>query len=200
MSNDAHPNKKLPDDPDLRPHVYDGIQEFDNKLPNWWLWTFYLAVIFTFLYWFLWYDTSVMESDEARVERIVGEMDARRLASLSDLNNETLWEMAGNPTFIQAGEKVFKGEGTCVTCHGANLEGGIGLNLVDGEWKWGNEPMSLYAVIAGGSPDKSSGMQAFMQQLGPQKVKEVVAFILSHHSPDEMASATTLNPPLEPNF
>jgi cytochrome c oxidase cbb3-type subunit 3 len=54
----------------VRPHVYDGIQEFDNKLPNWWLWTFYGAVIFTFLYWFLWYDSTVMESDEARVERM----------------------------------------------------------------------------------------------------------------------------------
>jgi len=36
--------------PELRDHVFDGIQEFDNKLPNWWLWTFYIMVIFYFIY------------------------------------------------------------------------------------------------------------------------------------------------------
>jgi cytochrome c oxidase cbb3-type subunit 3 len=38
---------------DLRPHVYDGIQEYDKKLPNWWLWTFYGAIIFSVGYWIL---------------------------------------------------------------------------------------------------------------------------------------------------
>jgi cytochrome c oxidase cbb3-type subunit 3 len=200
MSNDPSENKRLPDDPDVRPHVYDGIQEFDNKLPNWWLWTFYLAVIFTFLYWFLWYDTTVMESDEAHVTRIISEMDEVRLASLGEISDDTLWAMAKNPGFVEAGKNIYFGEGTCVTCHGQNLEGGIGQNLVDAEWKWGNRPLSVYTVISEGSPDKTSGMQAWMKQLGPQKVKQVVAFVLSHHDPVEMAAAPTLNPPIEPEI
>ena len=31
-------------------HEYDGIVEHDNPLPTWWLWTFFLAIIFAFLY------------------------------------------------------------------------------------------------------------------------------------------------------
>ena len=200
MSTHESPNKTLPGDPDVRPHVYDGIQEFDNKLPNWWLWTFYLAVIFTFLYWFLWHDSMVMESDAEYVERVIGAMDEVRLASLGEISDETLWEMSRNPGFVEAGKAIFLGEGTCVTCHGANLQGGIGLNLVDNEWKWGNRPMSVYSVITEGSPDKSSGMQAWMTQLGPQKVKQVIAFVLSHHTEESMAAAASLNPPIEPSL
>lgn len=198
MSDQVSPNKKLPGDPEVRPHVYDGIEEFDNKLPNWWLWTFYLAVIFTFLYWFVIYDSTLVETEPAYVDRMVAEMAAVRLESLGELSDGIFWEMSRNPAFVEAGKDIFMGEGTCVTCHGPALEGGIGLNLVDAEWKWGNRPMSIYTVVIQGSPDKSSGMQAWMNQLGPQKVKQVIAFILSHHSPEEMAAATTLNPPIEP--
>ena len=32
-------------------HEYDGIKELDNNLPLWWLWTFFGAIIFSFIYW-----------------------------------------------------------------------------------------------------------------------------------------------------
>ena len=33
-------------------HVWDdNIREFDNPLPRWWLWAFYMSVIFTLWYW-----------------------------------------------------------------------------------------------------------------------------------------------------
>lgn len=200
MSAHSSPNQKLPGDPDVRPHSYDGIHEFDNKLPNWWLWTFYLAVIFTFLYWFIWYDSTLLETDSERVNAAIAHMDEVRLANMGELTNDTLWEMSQNPGFVEAGKAIFMGEGTCVTCHGADLTGGVGLNLVDHEWKWGNQPMSVWAVVSGGSPDVSTGMQSWMNQLGPQKINQVVAFILSHHNPEEMATATSLNPPIEPKL
>ena len=35
----------------LTDHEYDGIQEYDNKLPIWWLASFIGTVIFAFIYW-----------------------------------------------------------------------------------------------------------------------------------------------------
>lgn len=199
MHADPNHNPVNSDDPEVRPHSYDGIQEFDNKLPNWWLWTFYLAVIATFLYWFYFYNSSLLVPDHVRVETRLQAMEALKLAAMGDLSDETLWQMSRNPAFVEAGKSVYLGEGGCVACHGPDLKGGIGLSLIDDEWRWGNKPMSVYAMIANGSPDKASGMQAWEALLGPEKIKQVAAFILSHHTEDSMASATSLNPPISLN-
>lgn len=181
----------------LRPHVYDGIQEYDNRLPNWWLWTFYGAVIFSVLYWFSWYDADIMKSDTEVVEAQMAQVEEARLAAIGEISNEALWQMSRNPGFVTTGEAIYQEK--CVACHGPDLKAGAGLagvSLVDEEWKWGNQPMSLYAVVTKGSPDKTAGMQAWVSELGPQGVSQVVAYVLSHHTEQELAEATTLNEPI----
>ena len=183
-----------PTSPPLRPHVYDGIQEYDNRLPNWWLWTFYLAVIFTVIYWFSRYDAQIAMSDAEHIAAEMAIIDEKRLAAVGELTDFTLWQMAGNPGFIAEGEKIFMDK--CSECHGANLEGGIGLNLADNDWKWGNHPMSVYEVIANGSPDVTKGMQAWAPLLGPQAVSQVTAYVLSHHDAETMAGGVSENAPI----
>ncbi len=184
-------------DDNLRPHVYDGIQEYDNRLPNWWLWTFYGAVIFTVIYWFSFYDAEFLASDEEKIQAEMAKVEEARLEALGEISNEALWQMSRNPGFVSAGETIYKEK--CIACHGPDLKAGAGLagvSLVDQEWKWGNEPMSIYSVVTNGSPDKMSGMQSWISELGPKKVNQVVAFVLSHHTEEEMAEATSLNTPI----
>ncbi len=181
----------------LRPHVYDGIQEYDNQLPNWWLWTFYGAVIISVIYWFSFYNAEVMKTDQELIGAQLAAVEKARLEALGELSDAVLWQMSRNPGFVSSGEAIFKEK--CVACHGPDLKAGAGLagvNLVDAEWKWGNHPMSVYTVVTNGSPDKKSGMQAWVSELGPQKVSQVVAFLLSHHSQQEMAAATSENEPI----
>lgn len=192
MSNNEHPQ-----DEKLRPHVYDGIQEYDNRLPNWWLWTLYAAIIFSAIYWFTWYNADIMESDQEIIEAQMAKVEEARLAAIGEISNEALWQMSRNEGFVSAGEEIYRGK--CQACHGPDLKAGAGLagvSLVDAEWKWGNQPVSLYAVVTNGSPDKTAGMQAWIAELGPQGVSQVVAFVLSYHTEQELADAETLNTPI----
>ncbi len=179
--------------PVLRDHVFDGIQEYDQRLPNWWLVILYLTIIFSFFYWLYHFQSGMSLSDGEQVSAAMRELESIRAAnSLDDLSNETLWALAGNQEFINGGRTLF--QQNCVVCHGANMEGGIGLPLKDTEWNYGSRPINIYAIIAKGSPDASKGMVAWEPQLGQRGVIQVLSYILSQND----RSAMLAQPEMEP--
>ncbi len=182
--------RDLPPGVVLREHVYDGIEEYDQRLPNWWLWTLYLSIIFSFVSWFGWYTIRAFESDEARLTAQMDAIEARRFAMVGTIDNDSLWAMSRNVTIVASGEAVYRAQ--CVFCHGDDLGGGLGggLPLNDEEWRWGYEPIDIYSVVKDGSPDPTKGMQAWERELGPARVSAVVAYILSFHTPERMQFAS----------
>ncbi|MBI1290365.1 hypothetical protein GC173_03875 [bacterium] len=63
----------------------------------------------------------------------------------------------------------------CAGCHGSNLKGGSGSNLLDNEWRVGGSTAQIYETIFTGIP--SVGMPNFGAQLGEEKVREIVSYI-----------------------
>lgn len=170
------------DEPQLRPHTYDGIQEFDQKLPNWWLLTLYGTIVFSIVYWFAHYEARLIPSDGERVDAAMSRIEAVRLAALVDLlDDDNLWQMSRNPAFVAAGREIYRT--TCAACHGSNLEGGTGPRLTDTEWVHGGRPVEVFKSINDGIPQ--NGMPPWGPLLGGRKVAEVTAFVLSHHQPGE---------------
>ena len=103
--------EELPEGVTLRDHVYDGIQEYDQKLPNWWLATFYGAIIFFVGYWFSFYQLDLYETDQERIDgqiESIMEAKAKRLESeLSELDNAKFWEMSRDAQVVAAGKITY---------------------------------------------------------------------------------------------
>jgi len=175
------PPNPPPSEDALRPHSFDGIQEYDKRLPNWWLATFYGAIIFWVGYWFYYERANLGPTQTAVVEQQLAAIEAAKLAAAPSLDDASLWKMSRNPVFVEAGRATFTT--TCASCHNEKLTGGIGPNLVDHLWIHGGRPTEIYATATNGVLAK--GMPAWGPVLGAKKVSEAVAFILSHHTEGE---------------
>jgi cytochrome c oxidase cbb3-type subunit 3 len=183
-----------PETDKLRPHTFDGIQEYDKRLPNWWLVTLYATIIFWVGYWFYYERAHLGPSNTAAVEQQLAVIEAARLAAAPSLDDASLWKMSRNPVFVDAGRATF--ETICASCHTKELTGAIGPNLVDRLWIHGGRPMEIYATVTNGVLVK--GMPSWGPVLGPKKVSEAVAYILSHHhegEPIEVQAAWVPPPP-----
>lgn len=170
----------------LRPHAYDGIHEFDKRLPNWWLWTLYLTIIFSVVYWFYYFTTGVGPDDRTTVNREMQRIEAAKLASIGSLTDEVLWKMSRNPAFVDAGRATFNT--TCAVCHLTSLRGkaenpaAVGASLIGTKWIYGGRPVELVGTVTKGT---ARGMPPWGPVLGTRRITEVVAYVLSHHEPGE---------------
>jgi cytochrome c oxidase cbb3-type subunit 3 len=175
--------------PELRPHVFDGIQEYDQRLPNWWLFTLYITIVFFVAYWVAYYQFRLMDTDEERLNKAVAAIDAARLKQLESIDDAKLWAMSQDAQVVEKGKVTFMM--TCLACHGPDLMGKKtnpilpGLPLADQEWKYGHNPTDVLKLVRKGSPDLTKGMPPWEPVLGVNRAVEVTAYILSHHKEGE---------------
>ncbi len=157
-------------------HDYDGIQEYDNRLPNWWLWLLYGSIVFAIGYW-LWfqtysigrlplelYEAEVAAAAEAALERMAGQ----------EVTDETIILISQIPASIEAAKGLW--DTHCSECH-VQGEGKIGPNLTDNYWIHGSKPLDILKTITDGVPDK--GMVAWGEQLPPGKIQKLAAYVLT---------------------
>lgn len=168
---------------DLRPHVYDGIQEYDKRLPNWWLWTFYGAIAFSVGYWVIVHSMGLTGAANpgAAVREEIRVAKAEALKNSPELSDEKLWALSQDAATTAAGKQIF--ETTCASCHRPDLMGQIGPNLRDQQWVHGGKPMEVAKTITEGVLVK--GMPSWAPILGPAKIGQVCAYIMSFHKPGE---------------
>lgn len=158
-------------------HEYDGIQEFDNKLPNWWLWLMWGSMVFALFYWLVFHTLEIRDMPVGDFEtemRIADEAMMERMAK-NPVTNESLMAVVDMPAQVAEGREMFVK--FCVACHLDQGQGLVGPNLTDGVWVHGCEPINLHQIVADGVAAK--GMPSWMNQLGPGGVQTVVAYVMT---------------------
>lgn len=153
-------------------HDYDGIHEYDNPLPSWWLATFFITVVFAYGYWMHYHVAKGGALPIAEYEAEQADL-ARLNAATKPVTDAMLVALSKDPQTTTLGAQVFAQN--CVTCHLANAEGKIGPNLTDSYWIHGGKPTDILKSVTGGWIEK--GMPAWLPTLGADRVRAVVAYV-----------------------
>lgn len=162
-------------DQEIKGHSYDGITEYDNPLPTWWLATFMATIIFSFLY-FVHYELGggATLKDELKVS--MKELESLKPAATVVESEEDLQKSLKDPNLMNLGMASFQSK--CAACHGPELQGLIGPNLTDKHWIYGKGHLQdIVTVIRKGVPEK--GMPAWEAILKNDEVISLAAFIYS---------------------
>ncbi|MCB1923899.1 MAG: cytochrome-c oxidase, cbb3-type subunit III [Gammaproteobacteria bacterium] len=187
-------------------HAWDGdLQEFNNPLPRWWLWSFYATVIFAIIYW-IWYPAWPIASSftkgigtvtyqsggkevtthwntrgELIEEMQRGSETLKQQAYLEKVAAASYDEIANDPemsAFTQSMAKVLFAD-NCAACHGiGGTPAKIGQypNLRDDAWLWGGEIVQIQHTIEAG---RTGFMPAFGSVLGEDKIEQLANYVLS---------------------
>ena len=186
-------------DPILLDHDIDGIREFDNDLPRWWVWLFYLSTIFALVYLLFFHGggpgrltTERSEHETARAARLAELRAIRAAATTAPLPTEATHDAA----VVASGRTLFATH--CVVCHLEQGQGLVGPNLTDNYWLHGPAFADTQNTIIDGVPAK--GMIAWKNVLRPKEIHAVSSYIYTLRGtepPNPKAPEGTYHEPAE---
>lgn len=162
-------------------HTWDGdLQEYNNPLPRWWLWLFYITMIFSLLYLLLYPGAGNFQGllGWSQVQNYNDEM-AEAKASYAPIfagyAKQSIPALAKDGKAMQAGQRLFLNY--CSTCHGSDARGAKGFpNLADKDWLYGGTPEAIKTSILTG---RYGNMPPMGTALGKGGIEEVTAYVLS---------------------
>jgi cytochrome c oxidase cbb3-type subunit 3 len=168
----------------LLDHEYDGISEYDNPMPRWWLLTFAGTVIFSVIYAL---NIGPVGSGPGRIAQYDADVAAAKALmpeTPTTIDPAQLLALASDASATSAGQQVYASY--CASCHGPDGGGLIGPNLTDNMWLHGGAPDQIYGTIINGVLAK--GMPAWEKMLSAEQLTHVAAYVVS------LAGTTPTNP------
>ena len=164
-------------------HSFDGIEEYDNPLPQWWFMLFVATLVFGVGYLILYpglgnwkgllpgYENGWTGVNEWQKE--MDKADARFGPIFAKYAAMPVEEVAQDPQALKMGSRLFASN--CSVCHGSDAKGAYGFpNLTDSTWRWGGDANTIKASIMGG---RIAVMPAWGPVLGEDGVKNVAAYV-----------------------
>ena len=171
------PNKQ--DQDHLLEHNYDGIQEYDNPMPRWWVYIFWITIVFSVLYWLNVPGFGIGKGRIANYNRdmaVAAAAAARREAAQpASASPEQLSALTKDASALALGKQAF-GQ-NCAACHRVDAGGQIGPNLTDDYWLHGAAIEQIRKTVSDGVLEK--GMPPWGKVLKPAQLDAVVAYVFT---------------------
>ena len=173
--------RKVRADNETTGHTWDeDLAEYNNPLPRWWSWLFYITIVFSLVYLVLypglgtwpgtlgWSQVGQLNEEQARAAKQFGPIYQKFAAS-------DVQALIKNPEALAIGQKLFLNN--CAQCHASDGAGSRGFpNLTAGAWQWGGDPKTIETTITNG---RTAVMPPFGAALGEQGVKNVAQYVRS---------------------
>lgn len=198
MSDQRKSNRK-PDEVETTGHSWDGIEEFNNPMPRWWVWVFYLCIFWAAIYSVFYPAWPLLNGATPGVLGWSSRGTAKaEMQSWVDQNKEIqaklvatpLDQIKADPALAQfatnAGGAVFRT--WCAQCHGSGAQGNKGFpNLLDDDWLWGGSLKDIDYTVTHGvrntddADARYSQMPAFGRDgiLTKPQINQVVQYVMS---------------------
>ncbi|HUX26482.1 MAG TPA: cytochrome-c oxidase, cbb3-type subunit III [Burkholderiales bacterium] len=162
-------------------HSWDeDLVEYNNPLPRWWIWLFYITILFALSYLVLypglgtyaglyhWTSTKQYREEVARENALTAPIFAK-------YEKTGLEQLAAEPEAMALGQKLFLNN--CSQCHSSDARGGRGFpNLTDAVWIYGGSPETIEQTITNG---RQAVMPPWGAVLGKEGVKDVANYVMS---------------------
>jgi len=167
---------------DTTGHVWDeDLAEWNNPLPRWWMWMFYITIVFSLFYLALypglgnyagvlgWSSQGQYDEEQKEAAALYGPLFTKYL-------EQDLKLVAADPAASEMGQRLFLTN--CAQCHGSDARGGKGYpNLADKDWLYGGEPDMIKTSITNGRNGVMPPLGAAVG--GEDGVKDVAQYVMS---------------------
>jgi len=162
-------------------HVWDeNLAEFNNPLPIWWLYMFYITLVFGIVYLLIYPGSGVFAgafkwSEVGQYEQEMKVAEQKYGPLYEKFRTQDIKLVASNPEALKMGQRLFMTY--CTACHGSDAGGGPGFpNLRDQDWLYGGQPETIKASIMDG---RNGAMPPWGAVLGSEGLHNVSEYVMS---------------------
>jgi cytochrome c oxidase cbb3-type subunit 3 len=175
-------------------HEFDGLREYNNPLPAWWLWLFVGTLIWAPLYllaypgfgnfagWLGWTSLGQYESE-------VADANAKYGPLFQQFFETPIPILSQDPRAVETGSRLFANN--CAQCHGSDAQGGNGYpNLTDSDWLYGGAPETVVLTITNGRVGNMPAMGPVVGEAGVAGLAQYVLALSGRPHDQELADAS----------
>ena len=161
-------------------HKWDGdLEEYNNPLPRWWLYLFYITIIFALVYFALYpglgnFAGTLGWSQEGQYDKEIVTANERYEPIYAAFGAQPADELLNNQDALRLGASLY--QSYCTACHGSDARGAKGYpNLADNDWLYGGTADAIEYTLVNGRNGVMPPMGAVFDEAGLNALATLLA-------------------------